>query len=270
MVTVRNPVSRVVSAFNMEHPRNTVKKKDGDTTISLLENVHHTFRTFYLECFPTVEHLAQRLLLLGNKRNRRNTTDQECFVRGSKTLRGQGRPFVASHLKMNYGFYAKDTFGAYPERPVLVARTEHLWDDLKRIDLSLGGNGVFSSAGLAVTHGSEKRAVRDGLSQMGKEIICCYISNELSIYENLVRRAINLSPSEKEETLGQVYQDCGLTNSSWVLANEHGEGGGVFVAALERWRSARTDNSTDGTVTTTGTSFPWENWAASTDSGCPR
>jgi hypothetical protein len=242
LITVRNPVGRVVSAFNMEHPRNTVRKVEN------LNKVHKNFQIFYLECFPTVEHLAQKLFAYSQKHDEE---DKECYDRGSKILRGQGNPFVASHLKANYGHYAKYTFGKYPDRSVLVARTEHLWDDMKVIDQSLGGSGVFLAAGSVATHGSEKYVVSDGLSQFGKEVVCCYIASDISIYENLVRRAVNLSPSEKEETMAQVYNDCGLTNSSLVAGN---------TVALERFRPAGASAA----------SFSWEEWAKSSESGCPQ
>jgi hypothetical protein len=258
LVTVRNPISRVVSAFNTEHPRNALAKKKNAAN---LENVHINLRKFYLNCFPTVEDLAQSLLAYYNTRNNNNTTSdaaaEECYLLGANTLQGRGNPFVASHLRTNYAFYAKYTFEPHPERPVLVARTEYLWEDMKRIDQSfLGGAGVFAKDGSAFTHGSiKKRTVRDGLSPLGKEVVCCYIANELSIYEGLVRGALNLSPLEKEQTMSQVYQDCGLTNSSLLAPGQS--------AALERLLKP------DGAKHTI-LSFPWEAWARGSDSGCPR
>ena len=75
-----------------------------------------------------------------------------------------------------------------------------------------------------------------GLSAKGKKIICCYIADELEIFEELMRRAMNLSPQEKEEGLASTYDDCQV--------------------------SSRNHPDT--------TRFPWKAWVQNSElSGCP-
>lgn len=210
LLTVRNPITRTISAFNMEHPLNTLKPGD------FLDNIHHNLRTFYLDCFPTIEQMSKRLRQVNHTES--SAADVACFELGKKTLAGQGHPFVASHLYFNYRFYADRTFGNYPSRPVFVARTERLWEDLSGIDRQLGGSGTFDATGSAQTHGSQTYKVKSGLSSEGKLIMCCYLVPELLLYENLIRRAVNLLPLQKEEALDKVYSDCGIRNATHILS----------------------------------------------------
>ncbi len=236
LVTIRNPIDRAVSAFYMEHPLNTGTE---------LTNMHWSVSQFYQDCFPTIQHMAE--ILQKNHSRIKNGTDMDsnCYDRGKKTLLGKGRPSVASHLRLNYAFYGRHTFLKYPEIPVLVARTETLWEDMMQIDQFLGGNGILPSSGSVHTHGSEKYSISSGLSKQGKKILCCFLATELAIYETLLRRAINLSPIEKEATANRVYDDCGVTNSSLAVKEP-------IVSQTDMGR----------------TIFAWEKWANNSDSGC--
>jgi hypothetical protein len=99
------------------------------------------------------------------------------------------------------------TFRRYPERPVLALRIEHLWEDLKQV------LGVVVTS-LGHTWGSEYCHVHGGLSPSGAQTFCwCFLAAEMQIYESLLRKVVNLSPSEKEATLAKVYDQCGLKNT---------------------------------------------------------
>lgn len=58
------------------------------------------------------------------------------------------------------------------------------------------------------THGSDKYHVKSKLTQRGKEIFCCYLSNENAIYEDLLLKAINLNDKQK------VWRPCMATVES--------------------------------------------------------
>ena len=67
--------------------------------------------------------------------------------------------------------------------------------------------------GHVISHGSQSHTVSSGLSDAGKRMVCCHISNENQEFEYLVRSASNLSQEEKEKYIGKLYHDCGISSS---------------------------------------------------------
>jgi hypothetical protein len=229
LVTLRNPISRAVSAFNMFHPNNTdIWQRKSFTRAMSVFNMRHPNNTFwrpkqeplahtnlteeedddafYNECFPTVEHLAKAIQMAD--------PENYCYKVGVDTLNGNDEGEFNLNLGYNYAYYQNMTFDRYPERPVLALRTEHIWEDLKRVEQLLGGSGDhFSRAGKDHTWGSEEYHVHGGLSPSGVQTFCCFLAAEMQIYDSLLRKAVNLSPSEKEATLAKLYDQCGLENT---------------------------------------------------------
>jgi hypothetical protein len=66
------------------------------------------------------------------------------------------------------------------------------------VEQLLGGSGDFSRAGKAHTWGSGEYHVHGGLSPIGVQTFCCFLAAEVQVYESLLRKAVNLSPSEKK------------------------------------------------------------------------
>lgn len=229
LVTIRDPITRAVSAFNMHHPNNTLqwrRYRRPPKNMPLLA-------TFYVRCFPTVEHLA-RVLALADAQD-------DCYNIGVHALSGNSKLKVVPHLQYNYAFYHQRTLKMYPGRPVFVLRTDHLWEDLANVDTLLGGSGDFVQKGEAQTWGSERFHVHQGLSSNGTQILCCFLANELEIYEKILLSAVNLSPLEKETTLTKLYDHCGLE---------------------ERERVKQISN-------TERRHFPWSEWVTKAASLCP-
>lgn len=133
---------------------------------------------------------------------------------------------MASHIQKNYAYYGRKTFLRYPERSILVVRTESLRDDIIAIDEMVGGTGQFSALGQRRSHGSEAYRVRSRLSTPAqKATLCCYLAEELHNYEMLIRKAANLSPTEKVATLTVLYNDCGVIHSNQT---QDGDGKSFF------------------------------------------
>ena len=132
--------------------------------------------------------------------------------------------------------YAKRSFIKHPEKEVLVIRTERIWEDAANLNLALaeslvpggsaynvtilhnrnetGTNTTFENVeGHRRSWNSEKYAVKSGLSKEGREFLCCFLSDENQIFEDIVLRAGNIDEREKEEYLGQLYNDCRITLS---------------------------------------------------------
>jgi hypothetical protein len=239
LFTVRSPLTRVVSAFNMHHLSNIKKPRDSYEL--------HLRSIFYDKCFPTIEDLA---VVLMNKiqsnssktfeirdfRNPSISNTIDCYKVGYHTLWGNGHLMQNEHLKFNYEFYARETIRKYPDKEVLIVRTEHLWDDIDSLNMALAETlvkyGAVYNATLLHdrnktaskstfshlknhTHsfGSEGYKVKSGLSKEGKEILCCHLSEDNQVFEDIVRGAVNIGEEEKESYLNLLYDDCGISKS---------------------------------------------------------
>ncbi len=265
LFTVRNPVDRTVSAFNMIHIKNQPIKNKGKSN-----NTMQARKIFYGECFPTVEDLANVLtnqLKHGKTKyiqmptlNDPNVTETvNCYELAQGALRGGKNHAKNIHLFKNYKFYEDVSTKMNPKKEVLVIRTEHLWDDLEVLNLALTNalvkhgavynatqNETASSSlppsssisslaeirGHAFTHGSEKKNVTSGLSREGRQIVCCYLSEDNQIFEGIVRDALNLDEMEKRTYLDGLYGDCGITE-------DEREQGGEEVFSWVEWANGK-------------------------------
>ncbi len=264
LFTVRNPIDRAVSAFNMNHILNQPVGRP---------SIVNARSMFYTKCFPTIEDLAivltnqlkhdeTKFIEMPDKNNPNVNRTINCYDLGRDVLGGRKVNLFNEHLQKNYKFYTDFTSTKYPEKEVLVIRTEHLWDDAEELNLALTDSLVKDGAVYKMTHtdpessstststsafgkkkghvfdhNSGKRPVRSGLSQEGKKIVCCHLSTENHLFEGLVRRAANLDEMEKEIYLDDLYNDCGISKlerKEWFQSESEEED----VFPWVKWASA--------------------------------
>jgi hypothetical protein len=200
--------------------------------------------TFFFKCFPTIQDWSDALLLtLPTKHNAHQTNgrniDEECIRLANQSIRGElpndrnddtkGR--VATHLMANYRHYMNHTVYAdthtnvkTKKKTIYVVRTEHLWEDLRSVDVQqLQGDGDFGNhTGTAITHGVPKRTphphhdVHNPVPRM-MTIFCCALMEEMEHYMYLIYHARNLIWSEKQRTIQATIQYC-LTGASSTAA----------------------------------------------------
>ena len=205
LLTLRDPVSRAISAFNFEHVENMdwswFKRKFRNTYQEVVQDKN----VFFQECFPTVADLADNL-----------RTHEKCGQLGTETLSGRGKKNTCIHLFWNYKRHL-DAVSELLKKPendleILVIRTDAFWQDVKELNHFVGGNETFDHVqNITRTYGSESFKVRSGLSTSRQRFAMCWVlSEENQMYENLIRLAANLSPKEKEATLRHLYEYCGV------------------------------------------------------------
>lgn len=217
LVSVRNPIDRVVSAFDMDH----VGNNNNIDNLNSQPQLTRKRRKFY-RCFPTAEHLAQAIVDDDiNNNNRTDLEERQCsgkWARDALMGRLHNSGNVVTHLKYNYQYYANLTFGKYPDREIMVVRTKHLWHDLGRLDQSpmmMNGTGNLTKMmGHHFDHGSSHYEVQSKLSKEGRRIFCDALREEIAIYRSLVERAVNLEEWEKSETLNQLRDDCAVGDAT--------------------------------------------------------
>lgn len=70
---------------------------------------------------------------------------QPCAELARGVIAGQLRSTGFKRMCCNHKFYTAATTGKQPEKSIIMIRTEHLWDDLKDLDIMLGGKGSFGA-----------------------------------------------------------------------------------------------------------------------------
>ena len=193
LFAVRDPIARLISAYNYHRNeyRNVTK--------------FPSHAVYYKECFPgSFDSMIDDI---------RNGTSVECSRMGVNALLGKIRT-GGIHFQFNYEHYLKYTLGQRPNHAVAVIRTEHMWEDVIHLDQVLGGTGNYGKVeGFKFTHGSENftGAHSTGISTSNTVFLCCLVSREMEIYQQMILKALNLDDEQKRETLNDLLGRCLIT-----------------------------------------------------------
>ena len=222
---VRNPVERLISAYKFSHPDNCVTfdpRRGRDVFNDIWGcRLPAPARRFYRDCAASLEDLANVPFAEAGARAGA-ATDGSCRRAVRDMVGGRDRA-ASTHAFFNYAHYKNATLDrrdrraargrkGFARQEVLVLRTERLWEDAAALDRLLGGTGAFDTA-QKVTHGSEHyRDHTSALSPRGYERLCCLLGEEMDAFEVIVRRAANLNASEKEATVRDVEDRCGISS----------------------------------------------------------
>ena len=95
-------------------------------------------------------------------------------------------------------------------KTIFVLRTEHLEQDLAKIDLMLGGDG---SSEAKVLHKNEWNkdngmAPNKTLSPHGRSNLCKALCDEIQIYKMLLHLAVNIDPVSEKQSLDELLLSC--------------------------------------------------------------
>jgi Sulfotransferase family len=250
LINVRHPLDRTISWYGFASPYNcnrTIARMGRNSNCVnrrvMLTDPKSLLHQFYSKCFPTLESFALSI------RNNNNTTatrandsgysvidrtnitsitaptSSMCQTLGYRMMQGQFRlsrrngDVFATHMISNYHWYRVKTIDTYPDKEVLVVRTNSLWQDLTQIEFLLGGTGEFGAvAGARYSHGSEAhKNASKALSDHGTQILCCGLKKELLHYKAIFDKAANFNATEKAQEWQNTVQRCRF--SSWEHLN---------------------------------------------------
>jgi Sulfotransferase family len=216
MYTVRNPITRMISAFNYLHPNNT-------------KSVYARFMTpnkeiFYRSCFPQVQDLFQAVDSIYHPKNFDQTIDYDmnepptdtqsyayCQYLAMAVLQAKTQALfkINVHLFYNYHYYWQYTGQMFPEKEILALRTEHMWQDIIDLDVATGGSGKFVTKGYIARSNPVAKTKRTKATREYQSM-CCVLWGELDLFQKIIYRAINLTPQQKLESLQDVWHTCGI------------------------------------------------------------
>lgn len=204
LIVLRNPLDRALSWYHYSHPDTCTERTQGSPSCSSKHFVRvspeQTTAQFYRDCFPLVANLTQTHM------------SEECRTMLGEVWSGSIEPSPGeetfTHMIQNTGWYA-DEVGL--RSPFYVLRTEHLWEDMKSLDITFGGNGTFGDVeGLHYTHGVE--AEKDDIPVEGRRRLCCWMKDELLLYRRLLFESENLFPDEAQYSWETAMERCGVAS----------------------------------------------------------
>lgn len=154
----------------------------------------------------------------------RSTEQADCRKFGLVQITGRNPDFPLNQIARNYAYYARSVW-AQRDKHVAVVRTEHLWDDLTRLEVLMGGqvSTYGSLPHVQSTQGSENSAVNTEMSADAATALCCVVPDELRVYQSFLAAAVNLRPSDIRESLVALHETCrGGARGSRVPATTRG------------------------------------------------
>lgn len=206
----------MISSYKFSHPDNcvTYNKDMGMNVENDIWGCHmpKAAKDFYRQCAPTLEELANAPFDKG--------TTTMCHQSILGMVRGGNDKYrkQSTHAFFNYAHYKNVTIQSLHNddmtnsqmKEIFVVRTSHLWEDASHLDSLMNGTGDFTGQ-KKVTHGSENyHKHTSALSKQGYEHLCCMLSDEINIFEEIVFMAENLSKKEKNDTIRDVERKCGI------------------------------------------------------------
>jgi hypothetical protein len=221
LVSIRDPVDRVVSWFQYMHPSNCLPDRPSAAcNLKKEDSIESWGHSFFHVCFNQVDDVIRSLQVPTSV----NGTD--CSALALDAVRGHGPEGPSNHLFFNYHFYANRSIIPHANKDVMVIRQEMIWEDLRRIEGLLGGNHrrPFETDGPIVTHGSELFPYKAKLSNTLIPNLCCAIENEITVYVDLIRRALNMAREEKVFSTNKLFRKCAADSLSTLSRNCHWNG----------------------------------------------
>ena len=192
LFTVRKPTARVVSAFNFHY--------------QALQAHGKLSKTPFYQCFGSIEELAQATKNYGDW----SALSPTCRHLGRGFIKGEN-PFPGKHMFASFSYYVGLVWK--PNRAVAAVRTEYLAQDVRNLEKALGGNpdnlGEFQKEAKSKTF-----AISSGLSPEGKRLVCCWIVEEIPVFEKIVMLSQNFDQEEKLAYIQNSRQECGINVSA--------------------------------------------------------
>lgn len=266
MFVVREPIARFISSYEYVNPHNCIfgyKERNMDQKCHrqiLAKRVPGSFPSrFFYDCFPNIQEFLgfkPPALSSGKKKKTKtkgkrkkedkredaglqDATPDDVDPHRQKCYRLWKGAFVTGlspdygHMTANYQFYTKGLKLSAETRNVFVIRTEHLWEDVSRIDTLVGGTGNFSNVqgkivNQQTTNIHEKNKgltkstrnatlVSDASFKQVRLLVpipfCCALLPDMLTFRSIVNRADNLNEEEKQETHARAWTRCNAT--SW-------------------------------------------------------
>ncbi|CAK0891320.1 unnamed protein product [Prorocentrum cordatum] len=133
----------------------------------------------------------------------------ECAASGAMCLAGLSKG-CGSHLVHNYEYYVRillKVLAKDPSRQLFVIRSEHRWDDFRRLDLLWGGKGAVPYD-IHIRETSAGDRSRSAVSPDRLPLLCRILCREIYMYKWTLLLASNLDDSAVRASFEELAAQC--------------------------------------------------------------
>jgi hypothetical protein len=199
LAAVRNPITRVISAFNYEKQFKWVQSQVPD------------FRGL---CFPGN---ITDFLLRGLAPTPTNETTSHCWELAHNITTGVQKGFTNSHFSNNYQLY-ESSFAATGKH-LLTIRQAHMDDDFLNLETLLEtghiGNATLSmDTRVKEANKGKNRVKLDSIPKEAYANACRVLCREIQSYKRFLYKAENLDDSMVEDSMSELREHCPNEGSS--------------------------------------------------------
>lgn len=199
IVTVRNPIDRIVSWFLHVHPKNKI-----------LAHRMAPQHTQIFDCYEEINDLATH----GLERKISSKLDN-CQRLARNVITGNvPGSYEYAHVVRNYRFYISKLLSQAGNKNIYVLRTEHQIDDwISSAEDIVHQSGVIANVQMEnkhITHreGKKPAVTNRGLSKEGLKNACFFLCPEIQLFKEIIKKAINLNEDDKEWSLQDLAKYC--------------------------------------------------------------
>jgi hypothetical protein len=205
LYNLRHPIDRLLSWYLFEKPSSCISKdttkKACEAREDVIKHKHGYAAQFYVDCFPSQEYLSYAFT---------DHMSKHCnmlFGRVINNEPGFRAGFREKPFKFDLRYYTNKTIDQYPNKTVLIIRSQIIFQDLQDLEVLMGGNGTFRIKETFHDHLSSDELRRN------YGLLCRKMREELYEYRRLIQLAANLDEATKQATIDGAANRCGF--SSW-------------------------------------------------------
>lgn len=198
IVTIRNPIDRMISWFLYAHPKNEIIVKRSTPT-----------HTEIFDCYEQINDLATN----GLDQTPKELNDCQYLARNLISGIGHDSKELI-HIVRNYKFYTSELLSQSKHKNIYVLRTDHLNDDwvntAKDLIKRTGISAEIHEEVAHFTHRKGKNPVvtSEHISKKGIKNACFFLCPEIQLYKKLLNKAINLNATDRSESLKDLAKYC--------------------------------------------------------------
>jgi hypothetical protein len=138
-------------------------------------------------------------------------TTRDCHKLALRVIRGEQKE--GNHAFHNYRWYLQQVpFNA----TIAAIRAEHMLDDWNAMERHLAGASSLNEEPIVIrkfpTANENKRSSPSGkyVSPQGTSWLCAALCDEIQVYKHILSRAVNLQPSDVQQSLEELRGTCPL------------------------------------------------------------
>ena len=163
---------------------------------------------------PCLVDLVQKGLL----NEKHDELTEHCRGAARVTIAGDGRRMLA-HSYYNYQYYSQFVFRTeddlegptIPENVnnLLVIRNNYMVEDWNTINIILGGEPeVLKLEDIPHDNAHAKNASELFLSDRSKVVLCDLLCNEIQVYKEIIKKAVNFNDNDIKQTMKELLETC--------------------------------------------------------------